>query len=232
LRVADTADVARNLVRGRYGPGKISAEAVRGYLEENGVPPESDTETYVAVRSEIATWRWSGVPFLMRHGKRMAQKSTEVRVQFRTAPLQLFNRPPGIDDAELRRQLREGKLCQLRPNVLTLRIQPREGIALSFGVKQPGREMVMTPAELAFDYRDRFGDVTTPAYERLLLDALKGDPTLFLRSDEIEASWRFADEVRAAWERQRTPPIEYAAGTWGPEQAAALFEGCEGGWAE
>jgi glucose-6-phosphate 1-dehydrogenase len=232
LQVADPEHVAQNLVRARYGPGTVGDEAVGGYLDEEGVPRSSDTETYIAVRAEIATWRWSGVPFLMRHGKRMPRKDTEVRVQFRTTPLQLFNRPEKMGEAEFQRLLRQGKLCQLRPNVLTLRIQPREGIALSFGVKQPGSEMVMTPAELAFDYRDRFGEGTTPAYERLLLDALKGDPTLFLRSDEIEASWRYADEVRSAWEQHQVPLREYPAGTWGPPEASALFYGCEGGWPE
>ena len=109
-------------------------------------------------------------------------------------------------------------------------IQPRESISLSFGVKQPGDAMIMTPAEMFFDYKDSFGETTAPAYERLLLDALKGDATLFLRSDEIEASWRYADEVRAAWQSHDVPLREHAAGTWGPPEADELFHGCEGGW--
>ena len=135
-----------------------------------------------------------------------------------------------MDEIEFRRRLKDGSLCQLRPNVLTLSIQPREAIALSFGVKQPGNAMVMAPAQLGFDYRERFGDSTAPAYERLLLDALRGDPTLFLRSDEIEASWRYADEVRSAWDGERVPLREYEAGSWGPPEAGELFYGCEGGW--
>jgi len=230
LRAADHEQVARNSVRARYVAGTFAGEPVPGYLDEGGVPASSSTETYFAVRAEVETWRWSGVPFLLRHGKRLPRKTTEVRVQFRTAPLQLFNRPAGMSEVEFRRRLRDGSLCQLRPNVLTLSLQPREAISLSFGVKQPGSAMVMTPAELSFDYRERFGPLTAPAYERLLLDALLGDPTLFLRSDEIEASWHYADEVRSAWEDQRVPLREYAAGTWGPPEAAELFYGCEGGW--
>lgn len=222
--------VDRNSVRARYTAGSVGGQSVPGYLDEEGVPADSRTETYVAVRAEIDTWRWGGVPFLLRHGKRLPKKTTEVQVQFRTAPLQLFNRPAGMDQVEFRRRLHDGSLCQLRPNVLTLAIQPREAISLSFGVKQPGSAMVMSPAELDFDYREHFGRAGAPAYERLLLDALRGDPTLFLRSDEIEASWRYADEVRAAWERARVPLREYPAGSWGPSEADELFYGCEGGW--
>jgi len=230
LHCADHAEVARNSVRARYVAGTSAGEPVPGYLEEGGVPADSSTETYVAVRAEIDTWRWGGVPFLLRHGKRLPKKTSEVRIHFRTAPLQLFNRPAGMSQVEFRRRLKDGSLCQSRPNVLTLSIQPREAIALSFGVKQPGGAMVMTPAELAFDYSERFGTSTAPAYERLLLDALRGDPTLFLRSDEIEASWRYADEVRSAWDNERVPLREYEAGTWGPLEADELFYGCEGGW--
>ena len=139
------------------------------------------------------------MPFLLRHGKRLKKRVTEVNVQFRTPPLHLFNRPDGVDDQEVRAAISAGMLCQLRPNVLTLRIQPEEQISLSFGVKQPGSDMVMSPAKLSFDYEEHFGASTAPAYERLLGDALNGDPTLFLRADEIEASWHFADEVRKGW---------------------------------
>lgn len=230
LQVGDRRDLLRNSVRARYASGTIDGEAVPGYLEEEGVPEGSSTETYAAVRLEIDNWRWAGVPFLLRHGKRLPKKMTEVEVQFRTAPLQLFNRPEGMDDADYRRAVKEGNLCQLRPNRLKLSIQPREAISLSFGVKKPGTDMVMSPAELSFDYRDHFGDVTAPAYERLLLDAMLGEPTLFLRSDEIEASWRFADELLAAWRTGDAPLAEYASGSWGPEGADRLFYGCEGGW--
>jgi glucose-6-phosphate 1-dehydrogenase len=231
LHTPDQDDLAANSVRARYTAGEAGGTPMIGYLEEEGVPAGSTTETYVAVRARIDSWRWAGVPFLLRHGKRLPKRFTEVQVQFRTPPIQLFNRPAGVSDAELGRQLRSGSLCVIRPNVLTIGIQPRETITLSFGVKQPGPEMVMARASLAFDYRERFGVAPAEAYERLLLDAMKGDATLFLRADEIEASWRFCDAVLAGWQRPGAVPLrEYAAGTWGPEEAQALFSGCEGGW--
>jgi glucose-6-phosphate 1-dehydrogenase len=231
LHCPDPHDIATSSVRARYGAGSIGAKPVCGYLEEEGVPLDSETETYVALRAEIDNWRWSGVPFLLRHGKRLPKRFTEVEVQFRMPPLQLFNRPEDMSDAEFRRALRDGSLCQIRPNVLILRIQPREAIRLSFGVKQPGSALVMAPAHLEFDYRDHFGEAPADAYDRLLLDALLGDQTLFLRADEIEASWRYADEVRAGWAGPEAPALlEYPAGSWGPPEANALFRGCEGTW--
>jgi glucose-6-phosphate 1-dehydrogenase len=230
IATIDAADVARNSVRARYTRGRAAGVEVNGYLDEAGVPRASRTETYVALRATIENWRWSGVPFLLRHGKRLAKKTTEVRIQFRMPPVQLFNRPEAMSDAEFRRQLRDGNLCQVRPNVLTLSIQPREAIALSFGVKTPGSAMVMSPAELAFEYREHFRVKGADAYERLLLDALGGDPTLFLRADEIEAAWSYVDGVRAAWNEAGAPLLEYPAGSWGPDEAHGLFHGCEGGW--
>jgi glucose-6-phosphate 1-dehydrogenase len=231
LRPPWPEDAAREVVRAQYGPGQLNASTVKGYLEEEGIDPESRTETYVAVRAEIDSWRWAGVPFLLRHGKRLPRKFTEVQVQFRTPPMQLFNHPEGMPESDFRRQLRAGTLCQVRPNVLTLSIQPREAISLSFGVKTPGNNMVMTGARLSFDYRERFGNATAPAYERLLLDALQGDATLFIHAAEIEASWRFADALRAQFERPDGPPLRtYAAGSWGPPESDELFHGCEGGW--
>jgi glucose-6-phosphate 1-dehydrogenase len=216
-------------VRARYGPGEVGGEPVPGYAELEGVPADSTTETWVALRAEVATWRWSGVPFLLRHGKRMPKRFTEVQVQFRRPPLQLFQRPEGVDDDELARRLRDDSLCRVRPNVLTLCIQPHEGIRLSFGVKEPGTSMRMAPAHLAFDYREHFQRAPAAAYQRLLLDVLRGDPTLFLRADEIEAAWRYADEVRRSWQGPEAPPLlEYPAGSWGPPQAERLLEGCEG----
>ncbi len=231
LQCPDLDDLARHSVRARYGGGEVEGKGVIGYADEEGVASDSDTETYVALRAELDNWRWSGVPFLLRHGKRMKKKFTEIKVQFRTPPVQLFNRPDGVTDAEFRRMLREGSLCQIRPNVLTISIQPREELTLSFGVKRPGADMVMTPAKLSFNYEDVFQVESAPAYQRLLLDALIGDPTLFLRSDEIDASWLYTDEVIKGWSAPEAPPLlEYPAGSWGPEQADALFEGCEGGW--
>jgi len=225
------------LLRGLQGPDPDGpdTDCVRaryaGYPAEDGVAPESTTETYIALRAEIGNWRWSGVPFLLRHGKRLPTRFTEVQVQFRTPPLQLFNRPADMTERQFRRGLRDGSLCQIRPNILSLRIQPREEIRLSFGVKRPGPALAMAPATLDFDYRNHFGETPPDAYERLLSDALLGDQTLFLRADEIEASWRFADEVRAIWTSDAAPPLlEYAPGSWGPPEADALFHGCEGSW--
>jgi len=230
LRVFDREDVARHSARARYTAGKVNGSEVRGYLEEPGVAPGSDTETYVALRAQIDNWRWQGVPFLLRHGKRLPKRMTEVQVQFRLPPVQLFNRPAGVSDAELQRLLRTGSICLIRPNVLTIGIQPEEKIRLSFGVKEPGPQMVMAPASMTFDYRERFGAEPPEAYDRLLLDAMNGDASLFLRADEIEASWRFCDAIRAGWVEGAAPMLGYAAGNWGPEQAIELFYGCEGGW--
>ncbi len=231
LYAPDPQTVSKHSIRARYTAGAINAEPVPGYREEQGVAADSQTETFVAVRAEIDNWRWGGVPFLLRHGKRLPKKFTEVQVQFKTPPLQLFNHPEGVTDEEFRLKLRDGSLCQMRPNVLTLSIQPREAITLSFGVKTPGNNMVMAGAKMSFDYRDRFGQSTAPAYERLLLDALTGDATLFLGADEIEASWRFADAFAQAWAKPDCSPIlEYPAGSWGPPEADDLFHGCEGGW--
>lgn len=231
LRMPDRAAMKHDCVRARYRAGTVRDQPVPGYLEEEGVPADSSTETYVAVRCEIDTWRWSGVPILLRHGKRLKKRFTEVQVQFKTPPLQLFNKPDGISDEDYRQKVRAGDLCHIRPNVLTLSIQPKEAVRLSFGVKRPGPSMVMHGAELAFDYQNAFGASTAPAYERLLLDALLGDATLFLRGDEIEASWRFADAMQDAWRSDQAPPLlEYDAGSWGPDEAASLFHGCEGGW--
>ena len=230
LHVPDATDVLRSALRAQYVRGEVDGKSVPGYLEEEGVSERSMTETYVAVRAEIDSWRWSGVPFLLRHGKRLPKKFTEVQIQFKTPPLQLFNHPEGMGDQEFRRKLRDGTLCQIRPNVLTLSIQPKQAISLSFGVKTPGPDMVMSNAKLDFDYEEHFGEKGPEAYERLLLDALHGDATLFLRGDEAEAAWRFADAVLAGWDEAHAPMLHYDAGSWGPDEADSLFVGCEGGW--
>jgi glucose-6-phosphate 1-dehydrogenase len=203
-------------VRARYTAGDVGGQAVKGYLQEEGVGPASTAETFVALRAELETWRWAGVPFLLRHGKRLPRTFTEVKVQFRVPPIQLFE--------HLEDHAAAPEACALRPNHLTLSIQPREALSLGFGVKVPGAGMTMAPAELSFDYRDRFGGQSAPAYERLLLDALTGDPTLFLRNDEVEAAWSAVDAIGDQ------PLLEYPAGSWGPPEADQLFHGCEGNW--
>jgi glucose-6-phosphate 1-dehydrogenase len=231
LRHPDRDEAGLASIRARYGPGEIDGQRVKGYSEEQGVAPDSGTETFVALRAYIDNWRWSGTPFLLRHGKRMKKRFTEVQVQFHTPPLQLFNRPLEMSDEEYRRLLRDGALCQIRPNILTLRLQPDEAIRLSFGVKHPGSTMEMAPATMDFHYHERFGGAPPDAYERLLADALLGDQTLFLRGDEIEASWRYADAVLASWQLPGAAHLSvYEAGSWGPEDAEHLFGECQGGW--
>lgn len=216
------AEVERQVVRGQYGPGVVDGRAVRGYREEEGVSPNSSTETFVALRAEIASWRWAGVPLLLRTGKRLARRATEIEVQFKLPPLQLFQ------TVEC-----EGDLCiesPGQPATLQFRIQPNEGISLSFSAKRPGMLMDLEPVCFDFNYQ-RLGRELPEAYERLLLDALRGDATLFPRSDELEASWKFVAPILEAWAAGPPPKFpNYAAGSWGPPEAQRLAEGRLGGW--
>jgi glucose-6-phosphate 1-dehydrogenase len=216
------AEVARRVVRGQYGPGMVDGRAVRGYRQEEGVAADSNTETFVALRTEIASWRWAGVPFLLRTGKRLARHATEIAVQFKLPPLQLFQ------TVEC-----EGDLCivsEQQPAILQFRIQPDEGISLSFSAKRPGMLMDLEPVCFNFQYGD-LGRALPGAYERLLLDAMRGDATLFPRSDELEASWKFVTPILEAWAAGPPPKFpNYAAGTWGPPEAENLAEGRFGGW--
>jgi glucose-6-phosphate 1-dehydrogenase len=231
LRIPTCSEAQHSCVRAQYGAGVMGGQSVLGYLDEKGVAPDSSTETYIAVRAQLETWRWSGVPFLLRHGKRLPKRFTEVKVQFKVPPLQLFTRAELGSSGPLAHLLPTGEQCQLRPNVLTLSIQPREALSLSFGLKAPGNEMAMVPANFSFDYREHFGVATQDAYERLLLDALQGDLTLFLHAEEVEACWLFADALLRSWQQPCAPPLlTYAAGSWGPEIAESLFRGCEGAW--
>jgi glucose-6-phosphate 1-dehydrogenase len=233
LKIPTQSEARCACTRAQYGKGTIAGQPVAGYLDERGVALGSDTETYVAVRAELETWRWSGVPFLLRHGKRLPKRFTEIKVQFKVPPLKLFTEAEPPQDATYLPMLPTGERCQLRPNVLTLSIQPQEALSLSFGLKAPGSNMAMVPASFTFDYKERFGTSTQPAYERLLLDALLGDLTLFLHADEVEASWHFADSLLGTWNGPDAPPLlTYPAGTWGPSEAEGLFRGCEGNWSQ
>jgi glucose-6-phosphate 1-dehydrogenase len=217
------AAVALNVVRGQYGPGAIDGKPVRGYREEAGVAPHSDTETYVALRVHVESWRWAGVPFLLRTGKRQRRRVTEIAVQFRLPPLKLFETVECAGDV--------CDLTEARPTVLAFRIQPDEGISLSFSAKRPGMQLDLHPVQFEFDYGKAFGQALPEAYERLLLDALRGDATLFMRSDELEAAWEFVTPILRAWAEGPPPAFpNYAAGTWGPAEADRLAEGCNGGW--
>lgn len=217
------AEVSRRIVRGQYGPGTVEGRSVPGYRSEEAVAPDSITETFVALRAEVDTWRWAGVPFLLRTGKRLPRRVTEIAIQFKLPPLRLFRT---VECA--------GDFCDLteaRPSVLAFRIQPDEGISLSFSAKRPGMGLDLHPVRFEFDYGGSFHQALPEAYERLILDALRGDATLFMRSDELEAAWEFITPILDAW--RNNLPVDfpnYPAGTWGPPTAEGLAEGCQGGW--
>lgn len=202
-------NVGRDTVRGQYAAGAILGQHVSGYREEERVPPDSRTETYVALKLLVDNWRWAGVPFYLRTGKRLPKRATEVAIQFKSAPLHLFRdtagQPPG-------------------PNLLVLRIQPDEGISLRFGAKVPGTRVDVRPVTMDFRYGSSFGVDAPEAYERLLLDAMIGDAALFNRWDSVEASWEFITPVLEAWAEGAAPVETYDAGSWGPEGARALIE--------
>lgn len=197
-------------VRGQY----VGAPGIKGYLEEEGVAPNSRTETYVALRLSIDNWRWAGVPFLLRTGKRLHDRVTEIAVQFKQPPTHFF-RAQGV--------------AAPAANVLAFRIQPGEAISLRFNAKPPGMEMQIAPVDMDFTYGERFKQALPEAYERLLLDALRGDSTLFMRSDEIDYAWQIATTISDAW-ADAPPPALYRPGSWGPHEADALFHGCAGCW--
>jgi glucose-6-phosphate 1-dehydrogenase len=212
LRQWDTPEkVAANVIRAQYTAGHIDGAAVPGYREEDRVSPESKTEAYVAVRLLIDTWRWSGVPFYIRMGKRLPKKSTEISVHFKDAPDVLF-----------------GALTGGVPggNVLVIRIQPDEGISLRMVSKIPGTSLRLEPVKMDFHYSTSFGKSSPEAYERLLLDAIAGDATLFARRDEVEEAWRFIDHIENAWHKSDNPPpmAEFVAGSWGPREADDLIK--------
>jgi len=194
-----SADIRRNVVRGQYA----------GYRQEAKVSPESTTETFVALRLFVDNWRWAGVPFYLRTGKRLATRVTTVAVQFKRAPLTLFRNMP-IDT--------------LDPNVLSLRIQPDEGISMSFNAKVPGPFSKLGTVRMDFNYQQYFHAEPVTGYETLLFDAMAGDHTLFHRMDIVEAGWQVLDPLLKAWEHDSTPPLEYAPGSWGPSEADLLVD--------
>lgn len=203
------------VVSGQYVRSEINGQTVPGYREEDRVAPDSLTETYVAMKVFIDNWRWAGVPFYLRTGKRLPTRVTEIAIQFKLPPLNLFS------TVEC-----EGDICDLvgaRPNSLVFRIQPSESISLSFSTKRPGMQYQIHPVTMDFCYDKAFPQKLPEAYERLLLDVLRGDSTLFMRSDELEAAWHFVTPVLEEWSRGRVQPHEYPAGTWGPPAADHLL---------
>jgi glucose-6-phosphate 1-dehydrogenase len=202
-------EVHRCVVRGQYGPGWVGGEQVPGYRQEPGVARESQTETFVALRLFIDNWRWQGVPFYLRTGKRLARQASEIVIQFRAVPHQSFPADSTLDWQASR---------------LVISIQPAEGIVLRFQAKLPGARMHLRSVEMQFNYEDAFSVRSPEAYETLLRDILENDPTLFMRSDQVEAAWRLLTPVLEAW--AAGPPSDfpnYAAGTWEPEGAKALL---------
>jgi len=210
-----------NAVRGQYGPGMIDKQRVVGYRDEDRVNPESGTETYAAVRLQVENWRWAGVPFYLRAGKRLKKRATEISIQFRQPPLLLFNRMSGSAPCQ-----------EIQPNLLTIRIQPDEGIALRFGAKVPTTPgMAVCPVNMDFDYAAAFGQSSANGYERLLLDAMLGEQTLFSHRDGVETNWALYTPILKAWAAK--PPEafpNYFAGSWGPECADHLLERARHEW--
>jgi glucose-6-phosphate 1-dehydrogenase len=199
-------DVITNTVRGQYGPGWVGGHDVPGYFQEPGVSPNSTTETYVALKTFIDNWRWADVPFYLRTGKHLPKRVSEVAIQFKQAPLMLFKK----SDAQ----------GQVEPNVLTLRIQPDEGISLKFGAKVPGTDMQIRSVNMDFFYGSSFVREQPEAYERLLLDTMHGDSTLFTRRDEVEAAWAFIQGILDEWKNESRDIIAtYESGSWGPQAA-------------
>ncbi|HEU0001401.1 MAG TPA: glucose-6-phosphate dehydrogenase [Ktedonobacteraceae bacterium] len=200
-------DVATHIIRAQYGPGWLSTgQQVVGYRQEPGVSPHSTTETYLAMKVFIDSWRWAGVPFYLRTGKHLPKRVTEIAIQFKQAPLMLFKRSEAYG--------------QVEPNVLTLRIQPDEGISLKFGAKVPGTEMQIRSVNMDFFYGSAGFREQPEAYERLLLDCMLGDSTLFTRRDEVEAAWTFIQGILDAWRNEPPEIIQtYESGSWGPQVA-------------
>lgn len=224
IRVPTVDDVRRDVVRAQYAAGQLEGQRIPAYVNEDRVPGDSHTETYVAAKFHIDNWRWSGVPMYLRTGKRMARKQTSITVQFKKPPMELFHTVECENDV--------CDLTKAQPNMLTFRIQPDEGISLHFATKRPSMHMVVEDSELDFTYGDNYGGSLPEAYERLLMDVMRGDATLFMRSDEVEAAWTIMDPILKAWKERdaRIPLHFYAPGTWGPIAADELFEGVDGGW--
>jgi glucose-6-phosphate 1-dehydrogenase len=210
IQPLSSEEVLTKTVRGQYGPGTVDNQRVPGYREEEDVPPDSRTETFVAMKLMIDNWRWADVPFYLRTGKRLAAQNTHITIQFRRAPFVLFRDTP---------------VENLMPNQLVLHIQPEEGISLRFAAKVPGPVMSLGAVDMNFQYADYFGTQPSTGYERLLHDCMIGDQTLFQRADMVEAGWCVVSPVLDVW--KALPPRNfpnYAAGTWGPKEADELLE--------
>jgi glucose-6-phosphate 1-dehydrogenase len=207
IRPWKSEEILQNTVSGQYGPARIGGEDVPGFRQEPGVDPKSQTDTYVALTLFVDTWRWAGIPFYVRTGKRLAKRVTEIAIQFKSAPLHLFNQDGG-----------EGTV-----NLLILRIQPEEGISLKFLSKRPGSGMTLRPVSMDFNYGTSFGERSPSAYETLLLDAIIGDATLYTRQDMVEASWQVVEPIQNMWKATTFDFPNYVAGSWGPAAADEML---------
>ena len=205
--------VLAKTVRGQYRAGAVDGKPVPGYLEEPGVAADSDTETFVALKAEIDNWRWAGVPFYLRTGKRLQERVTEIVVNFDDVPHSIFEQPPSAP-----------------ANRLVIRLQPDESITLTILAKKPGDVMRLQPVDLALDLARRFKTPQLDAYERLLMDVVKGNLTLFMRRDELDAAWRWIDPIREGWAQHDANPKAYTAGSWGPAASSALIGRDGFGW--
>ncbi len=208
IRKPTSEQIADIAVRAQYGPGHAGGEDVVGYLEEDGVAEHSTTETYAALRLEVDNWRWAGVPFYIRTGKRLARKITEIAVTLKPVPHLAFSQ--------------EGSLG-VQPNQLVLTVQPNEGVSLRLGAKIPGTRMIIRPVNMEFLYGTSFLSESPEAYERLMLDAMRGDATLFTRNDEVEAQWQICDPIVGTWAHEPGQLPQYEAGSQGPSEADALL---------
>jgi glucose-6-phosphate 1-dehydrogenase len=208
IHAPDPAKVDEIAVRAQYGPGVVGGEHVPGYLEEEGVPPDSRTPTYVALKLEVDNWRWAGVPIYLRTGKRLPRKVTEIAVTLKPVPHLAFDQEGSVG---------------VQPNQIVLGVQPNEGVTISLGAKIPGSRMRIRPVNMEFLYGTSFMSESPEAYERLITDAMRGDATLFTRNDEVEAQWTICDPVLAGWDAQNGPVPQYEAGTAGPEEADDLL---------
>jgi len=218
IQPLNSEDVLQRSVRGQYGPGVLGDEKVPGYRSEGGVAPESRTETFVALKLSIDNWRWAGVPFYVRTGKRLAKRHTEIAIQFKRTPFELFRKAP---------------FHKLHTNTLVIQIQPVEGISLSFGAKIPGALLRVGSVNMSFEYNRYFGADANTGYEVLLYDCMIGDATLFQRADMVEAGWKVVDPVLDVW--RALPPRKfpnYASGSWGPADADQLLQQDERQWRE
>jgi len=207
IRSMKLEEILLNSVPGQYGPSRIGGQSIPGFREEPGVDPNSQTNTYAAVTFFVDNWRWAGVPFYVRTGKRLPKRVTEIAIEFNRAPLAIFGPDEG-DGA---------------PNLLIVRIQPEEGISLKFLSKRPGTGMKLREVSMDFNYGSSFGERSPSAYETLLLDAMQGDATLYTRQDMVEASWSVVEPIQNVWRQTKFDFPNYPAGAWGPKAADEML---------